>query len=147
VPIASARSISRIPARPEAATTGAPAAHPATINLGQAPAFTRIRDALTRARLDGDPPWHGLHTLAATTGVTELADLAGIMSTSGRQGTAVYPSLRARATSLRTALTSQDAATANAASERMVIPVALLGLVFMALLAFPAIIRIAFPAP
>jgi Type II secretion system (T2SS), protein F len=115
--------------------------------LGQAPAFTRIRAALTQARLDGDPPWHGLHTLAEATGVVELGDLADIMSTSGRQGTAVYTSLRARATSLRTALTSQDAAAANAASERMVIPVAFLGLVFTALLAYPAIFRIAFTHP
>lgn len=116
-------------------------------DLTDAPAFTRIRAALTHARLDGDPAWHGLHDLADATEVTELADLADIMATSGRQGTAVYTSLRARATSLRTALTSEDAATANAASERMVIPVAFLGLVFMALLAYPALSRITFGQP
>jgi hypothetical protein len=112
--------------------------------LDDAPAFGRIRNALTRAQLDGVPPWQGLHTLADTTGVTELADLADIMASSGRQGAAVYASLRARATSLRSAITAEDAASANSASERMVIPVALLGLIFMAVIAFPALARIAF---
>lgn len=111
--------------------------------LRQAPAFARIRDALTRARLDGHPPWHGLHTLAESTGVTELGDLADIMATSARQGSAVYTSLRARAASLRTALTTQDTTAANAASERMLIPAAVLGVIFMALVAYPAIARIA----
>ncbi|MDQ1249786.1 MAG: hypothetical protein QG597_4162 [Actinomycetota bacterium] len=110
--------------------------------LRQAPAFARFRDTLTRARLDGHPPWQGLHALAESTGVTELDDLADIMATSGRQGTAVYASLRARAASLRTALAAQDAAEANAASERMVVPAALLGLIFMALIAYPALARI-----
>jgi Flp pilus assembly protein TadB len=116
-------------------------------DLTHAPAFTRIRAALTRARLDGDTPWQGLRDLATATGVTELGDLADIMATSGRQGAAVYTSLRARATSLRTALTAQDTAAANAASERMIIPVAVLGLVFMAQLTFPALARILFAHP
>ena len=66
------------------------------------------------------------------------------MRLSGQDGAAVYATLRARATSLRTALTTQAAAAANAASEHMVIPVAALGLVFMALVGYPAFARIVF---
>jgi hypothetical protein len=104
--------------------------------------FVRIRRALTGAQLDGRAPWHGLRDLAETTGVVELGDLADILASSGRDGAAVCTSLRARAATLRTALTATDTAAANTRSEYMVIPVAALGLVFMALLAYPAMVRL-----
>lgn len=112
--------------------------------VADTPAFTRIRDALTRAELAGQPPWTGLADLAETTGVTELADLADIMALSGTDGAAVYTTLRARAASLRHQLLSASAAQANAASEHMIIPVALLGIAFMALIGYPAFARILF---
>jgi hypothetical protein len=64
------------------------------------------------------------------------------MASSGRDGAAVYTSLRARASALRTAITAAETATANAKSEYMVVPVAALGLIFMALLASPAMSRL-----
>ena len=76
--------------------------------------------------------------------VPELGDVADIMRLSGEDGAAVYATLRARATSLRTALLNADTARSNAASEHMVVPVALLGLTFMVLLGFPALYRIVF---
>jgi Type II secretion system (T2SS), protein F len=112
--------------------------------IGESPGFHRIRDALTRAQLAGLPPWQGLSDLAAETGVDELGDVADIMRISGTDGAAVYATLRARAASLRTTLTTQAAAAANAASEHMVAPVAALGLAFMALLGYPAFARIVF---
>src|SRR5665811_832156 len=88
------------------------------------------------------PAWAGLPDLAAATGVTELGDLADIMRLSGQDGAAVYGTLRARAASLRTQLLTATAAEANAASEHMTVPVALLGVVFMALIGYPAFARI-----
>jgi hypothetical protein len=110
--------------------------------IGESAAFDRIRDALTRAHLAGAPPWQGLTQLATSTGVDELGDLADIMRISGQDGAAVYTTLRARAASLRSALTSHAAAQANAASEHMIVPVAALGLAFMALVGYPAFARI-----
>ena len=72
--------------------------------IGGSPQFTRIRDALLRAELAGQPSWAGLTDLAAATGVTELGDVADIMRLAGRDGAAVYATLRARAASLRTQL-------------------------------------------
>jgi len=69
---------------------------------------------------------------------------ADIMRVAGHDGAAVYTTLRARAASLRTQLLTTATAQANAASEHMVVPVSLLGLCFMALLAYPAFIRIIF---
>lgn len=110
--------------------------------ISDTPAFVRIRRALTRAQLDGATPWHGLRDLADATGVVELGDLADILASSGRDGAAVITSLRARATALRAAITAAETTAANTRSEYMVIPVAALGLVFMALLAYPAMARL-----
>lgn len=112
--------------------------------VADAAPFARIRDALTRAQLAGQPPWTGLADLAERIGVTELDDLADIMRLSGQDGAAVYATLRARAASLRTQLLAADATTANTASEHMIVPVALLGIAFMALLGYPAFARILF---
>jgi hypothetical protein len=110
--------------------------------VGGSPEFARIRDALLRAELAGQPSWSGLSDLGTATGVSELGDTADIMRLAGRDGAAVYATLRARAASLRTQLLSAATAKANAASEHMVVPVSLLGLCFMALLGYPAFVRI-----
>lgn len=112
--------------------------------IGESPEFDRLRDALLRAQLAGRPAWTGLAELAERTGVVELGDLADIMAVAGHDGAAVYATLRARAASLRTQLLTTQVADANAASEHMVVPVSLLGLCFMALVAYPAFVRIMF---
>jgi hypothetical protein len=106
--------------------------------------FTTIARALHAAELAGRPAWAGLADLGIALRINELQDLADIMALSGRDGAAVYATLRARAASLRTQLLTADAAAANAASEHMIIPVALLGIAFMALMGYPAFARILF---
>lgn len=125
-----------------AADAGASEALHRAAAIGDGRAFALIRDALTRAQLSGVPAWQGIEDLATSTGMPELGDVADIMRLSGEGGAAVYATLRTRAASLRTALINQDVARANSASEQMVMPVAMLGLVFMVLLAYPALIRI-----
>jgi hypothetical protein len=112
--------------------------------IGHGRAFTRIHDALLRARLDGAPPWAGLRDLADELDVPELGDVADIMRLSGEDGAAVYDTLRARAQGLRTTILTEHEARANADSEKMVAPVALLGIVFIALLGYPAFARIVY---
>jgi hypothetical protein len=126
------------------ADAGASEALERAADIGDGRAFDLIRDALLRARLFGVPPWRELDRLAVDLKVPELGDVADIVRLSGEDGAAVYATLRARAASLRTAILNAETASANAASEHMVIPVALLGLAFMALLGFPALIRIVF---
>lgn len=125
-----------------AADAGATEALERAATVGRSREFQRIREALLTAQVTGRPAWDGLYRLADQTGVLELSDLADIMRLSGTDGAAVYGTLRARATSLRTQLLASTAADANAASEHMTIPVALLGVAFMALIAFPAFARI-----
>lgn len=103
--------------------------------------FGRIHAALTRARLDGTPPWEALARLADQMQVPEMADLAGILAGTA-EGAAVAATLRARSQALRAALLTDQQASANAASERLVVPVAGLGLCFIALIVYPALARI-----
>ncbi|MGB8022644.1 MAG: hypothetical protein WCF04_15560 [Candidatus Nanopelagicales bacterium] len=112
--------------------------------IGTGPGFNHIQDALLRARLEGRTPWLQLARLSDELRVPELGDVADIMRLSGEDGAAVLLTLRARAASLRTALLQCDVTEANEASERMSIPVALLGVAFMVLLGFPAFFRILF---
>jgi hypothetical protein len=125
-----------------AADAGAVEALERAAAIGHGPGFAHIREALLRARLEGRTPWQQLARLSEELAVPELGDVADIMRLSGEDGAAVLPTLRARAASLRTALLQADVAAANSASERMSIPVALLGVAFMALLGFPALWRI-----
>ena len=127
-----------------AADAGAVEALERAAAIGQGSGFAHISDALLRARLEGRTPWQQLSRLADELAVPELGDVADIMRLSGEDGAAVLPTLRARAASLRTTLLQAEVAAANEASERMAIPVALLGVAFMALLGFPALHRILF---
>jgi Flp pilus assembly protein TadB len=108
--------------------------------------FERIREELARARWAGQPPWDGLAELAEELGLPELSDLADIMRLSGDEGATVYQTLRARSASLRTALLTDEHAKANAAGEKMTLPVSALALIFLVLLATPAVIRVVFGA-
>lgn len=110
--------------------------------VGEGWVFARIRDTLIHARLAGTSPWQALSDLAAEVGVTELGDVGDIVAVSGEDGAAVHQTLRAQAQALRTALLTEHEAAANASSERLAIPVACLGLLFIALLTFPALVRI-----
>jgi len=112
--------------------------------IGDSWVFQRLRDELGRARWAGTAPWDGLTELADELGLPELADLAGIMRLSGEEGATVYATLRARSAGLRTALLNDEHAKANAAAEKMTMPVAALSLIFLVLLAMPPVLRVVF---
>ena len=71
----------------------------------------------------------------------ELDDFADIMRLSGEEGASVYANLRARSAAMRTAMLNDELAQANAVGERMTIPGSLLGVIFMALLVAPSLLR------
>jgi len=109
--------------------------------IGNTWVFTRLAEELSRSRLSGVAPWTALRTLGDDLGLPELHDFADIMRLSGEQGAAVYTNLRARADSMRSSLLGEELTEANATGERMSLPGAALGVVFMALLIAPAILR------
>ena len=113
----------------------------AAADIGDSWVFTRLGEELTRSRWSGLPPWDALHALAEELGLPELDDFADIMRLSGEEGVSVYTNLRARSAAMRTAMLNDEIAEANAVGERMSIPGSLLGVIFMALLVAPSLLR------
>lgn len=110
--------------------------------VGESWVFERIRQELMRARFSGMQPWDSLRELSAEIGVKELADVADIMRLSGEEGAAVYESLRARGKALRVQLLNEEHTLANRLSERMTYPQSLLGIIFLAMLVTPPLLRL-----
>ncbi|WP_043687590.1 type II secretion system F family protein [Streptomyces xylophagus] len=110
-------------------------------HVGRGWPFLYLQGALRRARLEKIPPYQALSELADEYGLPVLCDVADIMRGSATDGAAVYKALRARASALNTELLANQAAEANAASEKMTAPGALLAVLVMLLMAFPAVIR------
>ncbi|CUR54356.1 type II secretion system F family protein [Nocardioides sp.] len=113
----------------------------AAADVGESWVFTRLSEELARSRWSGQAPWDALHTLSEELGLPELDDFADIMRLSGEEGVSVYASLRARSSAMRTAMLNDELAEANAIGERMSIPGSLLGVIFMALLVAPSLLR------
>lgn len=121
--------------------SGARQAMESAAAVGDSWVFSRLAEELARSRWSGLPPWDALHTLAQELGLPELDDFADIMRLSGEEGASVYMTLRARSASMRTAMLNDEIARANAVGERMSIPGSLLGVIFMALLVAPSLLR------
>lgn len=109
--------------------------------VGRGWPFLYLQGALRRARLEKIPPYQALSELSDEYDLPVLTDVADIMRGSATDGAAVYKALRARTAALNTELLADQAAEANAASEQMTAPGALLAVLVMLLMAFPAVIR------
>ncbi len=109
--------------------------------VGDSWVFRRLREELALSAWTGEPPWDALKRLSAELGLPELGDVADIMRLSGEEGSQVHGQLRARSSSMRTAMLNDELAAANAVGEKMTIPMSLLGVVFLVILIVPALLR------
>ena len=114
----------------------------AAADAGDGWGYQTIRSELRRARLTGRSPWETFASLAERLGVNELAELAASVSLAGSQGARIRASLAAKADTLRGHQIAETEAAAEAATERMTIPVAVLLFGFLVFIAFPAIAQI-----
>jgi tight adherence protein C len=101
-------------------------------------AARRIRHALGTARLTRQPIWQALRELGQSTGVIELEQLAGTLQLASGEGTRIREALTARGEALSQRLAAEMEAEAEAATERMSIPLMALTSVFMLFLVYPA---------
>ncbi|MFK3984465.1 type II secretion system F family protein [Micromonospora sp. NPDC050397] len=104
--------------------------------------FSRIRQTLLHAELSVSAPWDGLKQLGTDLGVPELGDLGDIMQAAGVTGAQVYRTLRARATSLRAQIRTDELARAELRTSQLEIPGALLLVVLMLLALYPFAARL-----
>jgi Flp pilus assembly protein TadB len=105
-------------------------------------AFAEIRQALTEARLRGEPSWNGLASLGDAIGVTELQELAASAGLAGDEGARVRVSIAAKARSIRMRGLADAEGAAQSASERMSLPVVLLMTGFIVFLGYPAVAQV-----
>ena len=110
--------------------------------VGDSWVFRRLGEELARTRWSGLTPWDALHGLALELGLPELDDLADIMRLSGEEGAQIYRSLRARSAGMRSAMLATEKAKANEVGEKLSIPMSLLGVIFLAILVAPALLRV-----
>jgi tight adherence protein C len=109
---------------------------------GQGWMFTEIRQALYRARVMGESPWVGLDRLGVDLGVQELRELAASVGLAGDSGARVRASLAAKARTLRVRGLGEIEEAAQAANERMSLPVIVLVVCFIDFIGFPATYRV-----
>ncbi|WP_201294569.1 MULTISPECIES: type II secretion system F family protein [unclassified Nocardiopsis] len=107
-------------------------------------AMARIRESLREAALLRQPPWVALRDLSERFDTPEFAELAASLQLAGADGARVRSSLAAKAKTLRTQFLSEMDAQAQAATERMSLPVVLLFAGFLVLLGYPAMHLIMF---
>jgi Flp pilus assembly protein TadB len=105
-------------------------------------AARRIARSLSLARDTGEPAWEALQALGAELGVTELMELAASLQLAGTEGARVRQSLSAMAASLRRHEQAEAESAANAATERLFLPGALLLVGFLLFVGYPAVSRI-----
>jgi len=121
---------------------GVESALSASASSGQGWMFAEVRQALAEARLMGEPPWTGLERLGTDLGVSELNELAASVTLAGDEGARVRTSIAAKARSIRTRGLSDAESAAQAASERMSLPIVLLMVGFVVFLGYPAVTQV-----
>lgn len=114
----------------------------AAADAGDGWGYQTIRSELRRARLTGQSPWATFAQLDARLGINELAELAASVSLAGSHGARIRASLAAKADTLRGHQVAETEASAEAATERMTVPVAVLLFGFLLFIAYPAVIQI-----
>jgi Flp pilus assembly protein TadB len=114
----------------------------AAAEAGDGWAFARLRHALDGAQRINQPLWTAFDDLGTELGIVELRDLASSLGLAGTQGARVRASLAVKADTLRARQISQTEAAAEATTERMNLPTAVLLLGFLVFIVYPAVTAI-----
>lgn len=110
--------------------------------VGTSWSFLRLQEALLRARMEKTSPWQVLEDLGTQLKIPVLRDVADFAQMSGKDGASIYAPVRARAKSTRDEQLSTAVAKANADSEKMHIPGAVMCVLVLCLLAFPVVLKL-----
>jgi len=109
------------------------------VSIGHGWAFDHLRHALERARLARETPWAALARVGDELAIPELSELAATVALAGTEGAKVRASLSAKAASLRVHELTDAETSAQAATERMSLPVVLLFAGFLVFVGYPAV--------
>ncbi len=101
-----------------------------------------IARSLQLARDAGSSPWAALGQLGHDLGIPELVELAATLQLAGTEGARIRQALQARAVTLRRHEQAEAESAANATTERLFVPGALLLIGFLLFVGYPAFSRI-----
>lgn len=110
--------------------------------VGDGWAFGQLRRAVSTARLTRTTPWKTLRQLGEELDVRELVELSASVSLAGTEGARVRASLAAKASALRTHELTDAEGQAQAATERMSVPVIVLFTGFLFFIGYPALANV-----
>jgi tight adherence protein C len=105
-------------------------------------AARRMTRVLFKARDSGQSPWVALGQLGEEIAVPELVELSATLELAGTEGARIRQSLSARAISFRRHEQADAESAANATTERLFLPGALLLVGFLLFIGYPAFSRI-----
>ncbi len=105
-------------------------------------AARRMARVLSGARQSGQSPWDALGRLGQEIGVDELGELSATLQLAGTEGARIRQSLTARAEAMRRHEQAAAESSANAMTERLFLPGALLLIGFLLFVGYPAFSRI-----
>lgn len=114
----------------------------AAATIAEDPFSARIAAVLDGARHGGRPPWQALAQMGADLQVSELVELASTVSLAGTEGARIRATLAAKAETLRRRQLAKQESEANAMTERLFLPGALLLVGFLVFIGYPAFARI-----
>lgn len=103
----------------------------AAADAGDRWAFAKLPHALHRAQRVNEPLWTAFDDIGTELGVTELRELGSAIGLAGAQGARIRASLAVRADTLRAHQIAETKAAAEATTERMNLPPAVLLLRFL----------------
>ena len=102
----------------------------------------QIRLALATAVITRTSPWQHLGQLGERTGVGELSELAVSVSLAGTEGARIRASLEAKAKAMRRRQLTDAEGVAQAATERMALPIVVQFLGFLVFIGTPALAHV-----
>lgn len=105
-------------------------------------AAARLRHALHVAQLTRTSPWPHLGGLGRHLAVGDLTELASTLNLAGSEGAKIRSSLAAKARAMRRRRISEADGAAQAATERMSLPVVGLFAAFLLLIGYPALAHV-----
>ncbi|MFF3909782.1 type II secretion system F family protein [Streptomyces sp. NPDC001848] len=102
----------------------------------------KLRHALHIAHLTRTSPWTHLGELGRQLNVSDLTELASTLNLAGSEGAKIRSSLAAKARAMRRRRISEADGAAQAATERMSLPVVGLFAAFLLLIGYPALAHV-----
>ncbi|MBA4867287.1 type II secretion system F family protein [Streptomyces sp. PSKA54] len=105
-------------------------------------AAAKLRHALNVARVTRTSPWLRLGELGRELAVGDLTELASTLNLAGSEGAKIRGSLAAKARAMRRRRISEADGAAQAATERMSLPVVGLFAAFLLLIGYPALAHV-----